>query len=249
MLTSIIRSIPLSSAVRQAWRDSGAKLISRKNLEDSEATLRAIEKLGTDVVINLGRTDDSAQVCVDAGLTVFNPPSLVRHISHPLALRRNLNEFIPPRPAGGQPYWLKRGGFGGVGTSFHKAWTHDHHYDLMGGDVQVHIVGDQYRIISVGDTVVQAFRKEGEYDGIGKHEFAFHWVGVDGIRNGGFIPLIKGAVNTLPDRDRSIIGWDVIVDSRTNRPYILEANFSPGVNANTAERIISIVKRSGTENG
>jgi hypothetical protein len=109
---------------------------------------------------------------------------------------------------------------------------------VVGYDVQQHVDGIEYRVTTVGDTVVQAHKKE-LLDGVGN--FVWHWVGVDGVRANGIIPLCKKALGNVPGGDYSMFGWDIIVGK--DGPIVIEINTSPGVNEHTAQRIVTQIER------
>jgi len=89
----------------------------------------------------------------------------------------------------------------------------------------------------VGDAIVQASIKE-PLNGVGN--FNWKWVGLDGIRSNGIIPLIKSAIEDIPHWHRTIFGWDVIVD---DKPWVIEINTSPGVNDASAKRIVEQIEK------
>ena len=223
------RSVPLAKDTRDAWKLHGVRFARRDRSDISVRNIVITQNY--QALINLGNVDrDFSNWPVD----VWNPPDLIKSISTATALRRTLGDFLPPHNIVG-PHWHKRNGFGGKGKVFH-----DHargECPIMGGDVQAHVDGVEYRIITVGDLVVQASRKLGTFP-----HFTYEWVGVEGIAQGGFIPFLKEAVSTIKGYERAIIGWDVIHDG--NQPFIIEGNTSPGVNDATAGRIINQVKET-----
>ena len=236
MSVLIVRSVPLSKAVRESWRSAGAKFLKRNAHQDKLNKLAA----KADAVLNLGNLEFDFD---ELDAPVFNYPGDVRAISHPSALRRNLGDFIPPHPEKGDWYWVKRGGFGGLGTELYTNWpgTKDP-AEIRFGDIQKHVEGEEFRVITVGDVVVQATRKLNPRWVNGKHQFDFEWVGVEGIKSNGIIPLLKKAINSMEWDGCTVIGWDVIVGPEG--AFILEGNFSPGVNEATASRIVEQMRRS-----
>ena len=224
-----IRSVALSKTTQASWKASGAIVFRRRNRETvwdqrfhSTTTYQA--------VLNLGNTDMSFE---GIPVPVFNPPELVFGISSPVALRRQIPELLPQATIMG-PHWHKRSGMKGQGKQFHPGT--EGQCPVMGGDTQAHIEGTEYRIITVNNTIVQATRKHGTAP-----NFEFEWVGVEGISKGGFIPLLKEATETIAHFGNSVIGWDVIHNG--NRPFIIEANTSPGVNDATAQRIVDQIRK------
>lgn len=213
-----IRSIPLSQETHDAWTANDVRFLRRTRTDTDIA--RIVERNRGEAVFNLGNT----ALDLNLHVPVFNMPDTVRAISLPTALRRTLNEFIPEASRAG-PHWHKLGGYGGRGVvNCNGGVECDRHV----GDVQQHVPGDEYRVYSVGDSIVQAYVKEnGEWRG-GKHYFDFRWVGVDGIRRSGIIPLIKQAVPNIPGWATSILGWDIIVPGRRRDPKVIEINTCPG---------------------
>ena len=230
-----VKSIPLMRGTNNAWKTvPGLFFADRKR--DSRSIERHIASRHYDAVINLGRVDIDFGNCLGR---VFNDPSTVRAISTPKALRRTLDDFIPKYTHIGN-HWHKSRGYGGMGKSFHA----ETEVSCVGydGDAQRHIPGLEYRIVTVGDRIVQASLK-GERRTMlnGRNSFAYSWVGVEGVKNGGFIPLLKEAIRTVPGGQSSVLGWDVL-SLVGETPCIIEVNTCPGVNSATAGRIISRVK-------
>jgi hypothetical protein len=182
-------------------------------------------------IINYGNLGHDFNGC---NIPVFNSRDAIRAISSPSGLRRTLNDYIPNSNNNG-PHWHKSNGFGGVGKTFHE--QKDLGCSSYSGDTQSHINGIEYRVLTVGDVVVQAARKERIDDSF---NFEWTWVGVDGIRSNGIIPHIKSAIENIPDWLYTVFGWDIIVG---DRPYVLEINTSPGVNEHTAKRIVKQIER------
>ena len=226
---AVIRTVPLAKDTRNSWTQAGARVIPRKTVE--AFMVKANPEPMADIVLNLGwRTD----IFKKAGRKVFNLPSLVRALSYPGDLRRTLGEFLPPLGEPGKPHWHKLPGYGGEGKTLCADSTCSLSADSK-EDMQSHVEGDEYRINTVGDTIVQAHKKIGDP----VKGFEFFWVGVQGISQNGIIPMLKEAIQSLPeslDWQHSVLGWDIIVGP--NGPVILECNTSAGVNYATALRIV-----------
>lgn len=229
MTVLINRSIPLSKESRDAWRNANAIVLSRRPLK-RDSQLSAIPQEER-VVVNLGIADDIS------GNVRFNSRRSVRSVLTPAAIRRTLPELLPPIPKLGEDAWFKGPGQHGE-NKYRHIWGGDG-YDDPRWDMQLHIEGTEYRVITVGPVIVQAHRKTRDDS---KRGFLWEWVGVQGIRKGGIIPLVKRAVEAVPDGDFTVIGWDLIVGE--DRPYIIEANSSPGVNDATAERIVRAINNA-----
>jgi hypothetical protein len=229
-----IKSVPLWKETNVAWKTvPDFWFIDRAR--DPDSVIRHINSRQYEAAINLGRTD----IRTDAiGCPVYNRVGTIRAISTPRALRKTIPDFIPASNLD-MPHWHKARGFGGKGKRFCR-------FNCTGAttneDIQVHIEGMEYRIVTVGDVVVQAARKsERRPSNDGRNTFTYTWIGVDGIRKDGFIPFLKEAITEIPDGDKSVLGWDVLHDG--TRPWIIETNTSPGVNAFTAARIVGAIRR------
>jgi hypothetical protein len=238
MTLLVVKSIPLSRDTVRAWKSTNQVTFLRRS-RNGEIPHTIARRY--DAILNLG----NVQLTVGgSGHRIYNSPNSIRAVSTAPALRRTLGDtdlgVIPPYEFDG-PHWHKHSGFGGEGKTFHEDVipTLCHR---MRGDVQQHVEGMEYRIISVGERIVQASRKDDSYvdTRTGRRRFNYTWVGVEGIRRGGFIPTIKAATHAIPNGERTIIGWDVIYDGE--KPWIIEANTSPGVNEATAARISSAIR-------
>lgn len=230
----LCRSIPLSKDTRDAWRDAGVRLVRRSSL-NSRAIRAIVERLDEPRILNLGNLDiDFSGIKCD----IYNRPDTIRAISHPVSLRHTLGDFIPEQTRNG-PHWHKEGGFGGRGATFHEKLLGE--CVAFGGDVQAHVNGVEYRVITVGNVVVQASKKVNVEWVNGKHNFDYEWCGVDGIRSNGIIPYLKSAIEAVPGGSMAVLGWDIIV---ADRCYIIECNTSPGVNEPTAKRIVSQMEKT-----
>lgn len=227
----VIKCIPLSETTRSAWREAGCTILPRKygtNIPENYANEH-------NVIINLGNGE--LRVPNPEDHIIFNHPDTVWKTYSALVLRETLgNDFVPPYTIKG-PHWHKNPGHKGKGKIFHEDIRGE--CAILSGDSQQHINGIEYRIITVGDSIVQAFVKESNASD--PFDFYYSWVGVNGVKSDGFIPLIKSALEQIPDYNHSIFGVDVIHDG--NRPWIIEINTSPGVNGFTANRIVKQVER------
>ena len=245
MTVFVNRSIPLSQESRDGWRNAGAVVLARN---DGRAIRRLADVSREDVVLNLGIGTMHLVDC-----NIWNVPDTVRSILTPAAIRRTMPDLIPPQDFEG-PHWLKGPGQHGVNKQFHDHgegwevnrcdWELDQRPQWAGQwDIQKHIEGTEFRVITVGNSVVQAHRKQrSTLPGL-EIDFGFEWswVGVGGIKNNGLIPLVKKAVALIPNGDRSVVGWDCIVGEAG--AYIIEGNTSPGVNDATARRIVEAIQR------
>jgi hypothetical protein len=230
-----IKSVPLMRSTNVAWKTVPDFYFLAR--ERSARSARAhVNTRSYDAIINLGRLDVELGESISP---VFNDLDTIRAVSTPAALRRTMGDFLPPQtPAN----WIKGPGFGGTGTEFEPGWGFREYEPLgPGEDTQAHIEGTEYRVITVGESVVQASRKgERTVGANGRNQFAYEWVGIQGIRKSGIIPLLKEAIKLVPGGERSVLGWDIILAA--DKPYVIECNTSPGVNDATAARIVAAVK-------
>jgi len=233
-----IKSVPLWKETNRAWKSvPGLWFVDRKR--DPGSIVRHIASRNYEAILNLGRVDINFRGLIPP---VFNSPDTVRAVSTPRAIARTLDGLdLLPEDTHVGPHWHKERGFGGFGKEFVGTWGT--RCDAFRGVSQVHVAGDEYRILTVGDRVVQASKKIERRTTIGgRNDFTYSWVGVEGVRQRGFIPAVKEAVAAVPDFEQTVFGWDVIHDGE--RPYIIECNTSPGVNEATAGRIVEAVRNA-----
>lgn len=230
-----IRSIPLGTETREGWNGVGVRFV-RRHRSDTEIQ-GVIDRYGYDSAINLGDRGFRS-----ATTPVWNELETVLSVMAPERLRQTLDGFGMAARRIDMPHWHKTLGWGGSGVRFHdsrlSAAEAGQPCELV-GEVQEHIEGDEFRVITVGNRVVQASRKVNCEWNNGRHYFDYEWCGVNGIRNNGAIPLLKRAVEMVPGYVHSVLGWDIIVD---DRPYIIECNTSPGINEATARRIVAAME-------
>ena len=230
MKALIIRSIPLTTDTISVWHTQETKFLRRTR--DAFVS----DKIGRwfDVIINLGNVDLSSNHAY-----IINHPDTIKAASAPKALRNSLNDFLPLENNNG-PHWHKGKGFAGDDKIYHENACS---VIYPSKDVQAHINGQEYRILTCGNKIIQAAKKDNRFSyGYGvPSDFKYEWIGVEGVRKGGFIPLLRGAVELLPGGEDSFIGWDIIHDGE--KPYIIEANFSPGVNEHTVKRLFNALEK------
>lgn len=228
------RSIPLSKVSRNAWANAGAIVLSRNPSKRMHQLAAHAEDAY--VVVNLGITNFDANADVE-----YNEPDSVRSVLTPARLRKTMPNLIPPQPLKGQPFWDKGPGQGGNNKIFNEKLLSDDFIPLPGRDLQRHIEGSEYRVISVGRRVVQSHLKSNIEWTDGQHEADWEWAGVTAIKGTGIIGLVHKAVDLVPNGEHTVFGWDIIL---ADKPYIIEANSSPGVNDATAGRIMKAIKDS-----
>ena len=229
----LIRSIPISIQTKSAWKNAGVDVVPRSvtNLNDRYDNISAI--------INMGNLEiDLSEI----NTLIFNKHDTIRAISTPKALRNVFGECDPPIipiATYDGPHWHKGKGCGGANKMFHEDTCKDEH--IIASDLQQHIKGTEYRVLTVGDIIVQATQKN-RINGIGN--FDWNWIGVHGIRNSGIISHIKQAITLIPAWTFSILGWDIIYDNSNNNIYTIEINTAPGVNKHSAQRIVNQIRKT-----
>ena len=226
----MVRSIPLSRVTRDAWKAAGAMFARR------DSTPERIRMLGESrTIINLGGSNMNIE-------GMWNNAPDIAPLLTPMASRAKLDNLMPTnRWYGMGSYWLKGQGRGGANKEKVLLVHRGEHNDLleraawMNGDVQYHIEGNEYRVITVGTKVVQGMTRVDNADG----ERAYVWTGVNGLPS--TVKEIARKAAMLMNHERLIVGWDVIEQSM-DRAYILEGNSCPGVNEATANRILDAVE-------
>lgn len=225
----MVRSIPLSTDTRDAWKEAGA-WFARRDRTDSQieriADGRTIINLGSS---NLGLVTDN----------VWNKSDDIAPLLTPASSRVMFHELMPTDEwIGPDFYWAKTPGRGGNGKQRYYLNDRQAHNvikrdtDWNEGDIQLELVGQEYRVITVEDKVVQVMKRSGT-----NGSRVYEWVGVSAAPD-----HIKKVARTASSRlnGRNIIGWDVV--EWFGRAYIFEGNSCPGVNAATAGRILDAVE-------
>ena len=227
----MVRSIPLALTTRDAWKENGA-MFAKRTSDDRRIAMLADG--GT--IINLGSSTFAL-----TGSNVWNERKVIEPLLTPFTSRTLLGSLMPSgRYEGPGYYWLKGQGRGGANKEklfirnvqeFNELMVRA---DWMEGDVQQHIEGQEYRVITVGEKVVQVMKRTG---GHLASDRVYTWVGVQGCDS-----IVKAAARKAAMKlanSNTIIGWDVIDNGRA---YILEGNSCPGVNVATAGRILDAVE-------
>jgi hypothetical protein len=238
MRTLAVRSIPLSEATRNGWHSANVRF-AKRNRNNSQIENIAVQ-YGYDSVLNLGDRGFFSEKVL-----TWNRIESVWAVMEPQALRVTMPDFLPAElDEDTGAHWHKSMGWGGVGKRFHDKFYEGCDENWYNDDTQEHIEGIEYRIITVGDRLVQASRKEPQSEGWPPIPtgFNWHWIGVDGVADNGIIPQIKQAVLLIPYWETTILGWDIIVDDI--KPYVIEVNSCPGVNEATAQRIVKAMGKA-----
>lgn len=190
---------------------------------------------GSTTVINLGSSNMNME-------GIWNKADDIAALLTPAASRAVLGTLMPSTTWEGEGYyWLKGQGRGGHNKEKTYVTTEHSHNELrsrarwMQGDVQHNINGTEYRVITVGDKVVQVNMRT-DTDG----NRLYQWIGVSACPPG--IKTVAREAARLLDSEKIIVGWDLIVDEFDDRVYVLEGNSCPGVNTATAKRILDAVE-------
>lgn len=243
----ILQGIPLARSTREAWKEYGWIVLRRGSTEELMNTLvnhaqEIMQYEGKFVILNCGLSQfteaawkdylDYNWIGDERNFILFNPGEQIALTRRPGDLRRLMDELLPPRPDHYPAQaWAKGPGHGGENKAL-QMWQKDPQLPKE-WDLQTHIEGQEYRLVTVNGTVVQCSERHGS-----NGERAYTWRGVREAPRGS-IPLVKRASEYL--EKSSIIAWDIIADD--SKCYILEANTAPGVNSHTARRITEAVIR------
>jgi len=228
MRAMAVRSIPLSSATRHAWKSAGVSFARR---DRTDADIMRITPPGIPI-LNLG----SSTFALDHD-AVWNIAENVKPLLTPAGTREKFSPFLPPGTWQGDGfYWEKYSGRAGRNKQrlyLSNEWIHDstrHTAQHGQGDLQLEVEGQEYRAITVGDKVVQV---NARYGSNGAREY--RWVGV---RNAP-APIkstAKACASLL--EGNNVIAWDLIM-TEDERVYMFEGNSCPGINDATAQRIVA----------
>lgn len=231
----LVPSLPLSQSTRQAWRNAGGTY-SRRGRSVEE--IMDIATRNDWSIINLG---NSRFQPAPSPVPVHNHGLQVKFLTEPLEVRAKLGALMPsPNYEGPGYYWEKGAGYGGRNKS--KFWI-DNARDFneirrialfSGNELQQHVVGTEYRVVTVGNKVVQGNIRYGD-----NGDRTYEWVGVSGLP-----PAVKARAKEAAElaftSDRTVIAWDLI-ETHSGTVYLFEGNACPGVNDATANRIVDAV--------
>jgi hypothetical protein len=228
-----IRSITLSEESSQAWKAAGCYFPRRERTMQQMLDLYVRNE--SDFIINLGHTafNPSDEDLNRRGIipdNLFNIGRNIRPLVRPGTTRELLGDLLPPYPVESDvfaiDYWVKAPGAKGKG----KVLTRGHELPKIPKewDLQVHIKGQEYRVITVDDTVVQVNERHGD-----NGDRSYEWVGVTAAPRA-VKQVAKDAARKL--EGRNVIGWDIILEN--DKAYVLEGNSCPGMNDATAKRIL-----------
>ena len=240
MSIAAIEGIKLSQSSAAAWREAGVQTLYPRRIGHPLTFLQA----GHDVVLNLGSragSVSSVQRLFDG--VFFNPVEVVKATTSQPVFGHIMVDLTPEdmmETDEERTVWLK--GPGRAGKNKFALGIAGQIYEVPRGFVvQKHIEGEEWRLHSVNDRIVQSHRRVGE-----NVNREYIWMGVKhtpmDLRE-----MVKEGVRRLHewvdvDSPNTVLAWDLIHDG--DRPYVLEANTAPGMNSATAERIIRQVRRN-----
>ena len=233
----VVRGMPLTAATVQAWKDGGQSQDVATHFMRSGGLPERLADLADryDAILNLGRLGLDDYTC---GVPMFNITESISMLNSPVHVRRSpLAVMLPPKavPVDGmfRNVWVKAKGFHDKGNIFRETISVGE-VAMLGGDavdVQQHVEGQEYRVVTVGDRIVQASTSEGR---------VYTWEGVKSLPRVLHLAA-KYAAGLLPT-DYTVVGWDfIVVDG--GEVFLLEGNSSLGVNAATAGRVLSAMGR------
>lgn len=232
-----IRSVQLSVETTNAWKEVNIRFARRGRTTSQNMGLALGD--GYDFVLNLGKSEFSVDESGYMPKFIWNNGPNILPLLYPGFTRELLGDMMPPQPQGfPADVWIKAPGMKGKGK-YKKAIDRRLHLPRE-WDWQEHIVGTEYRVLTVGDRVVQSFIKEGDAT-----TRDYTWVGLEGTPR----EVKRKAREAAKLLDGSnVVGWDIVEEDSVQRNvYIFEGNSCPGVNYATASRIKEEIDRQMEE--
>lgn len=233
MTFALVRSIRLGRTTTRAWKSAGGVFIPR-GLSTWEK-MRYASRIGAEFIVNLGNTrfNPTEYGRQDGnGIPVIGYGNNVQALVTPGATRRDLWAYMPPRPVEfPATVWVKTPGFGGRGK--YKEFVTEPLVLPSTWDWQEHVDGQEYRLVTVGDKIVQDFERFGD-----NGEREYHWIRMSEVSSD-LKAIVRAAAASLPGTN--VVAWDAIV-TQEGRPYIFEGNTCPGMSERTAERIVRQIR-------
>lgn len=230
----IAQGVPLSLESRMAWKTAGWTILKNREEDEFFLSLRDMRRQEPILLLNAGMSWLTSEKLHNRVDILINPGEQIEATRRPQDIRANLGEFLPPWPTSyPAEIWMK--GPGRQGNNKEKTVVEKQPPVPRGWDIQQHIEGTEYRLITVGDRVVQVLERGGTNE-----DREYTWVGV----TNGPDRLIGMAKRAAARLDKpSVIAWDMIHEKGTGTPFILEANSAPGMSEPTAARITDMVYR------
>lgn len=241
--TMIVRTIGLGRSMVNAWKEVGGWFPKRERSVSSKLDLMA-DNYGTDGYIfnfgDMGFTPSDAELearGIDPD-RYYNRPHIVRPLARPGSARRVVGHLMPKDPRTMEPdswvtAWVKAPGQGGQGKTKIEGFVRHLPEIPADWDIQVHVTGTEFRVVTVGAAVVQVNERSGP-NGAREYE----WVGVRNA-DSDVKAVARAAARALGD-ERTIIGWDLIANDQ--QVLLFEGNTCPGTNDALARRIFDYVK-------
>lgn len=198
-----------------------------------------------DAIVNLGHHNWPVHN------NIWNPSSVVRLANTLHEYDEFMEGLVPPFPKIGEPFWVKHPGQQGNGKQYYPEFTEElaSLYSNIHAGIQRHVDGEEFRLITVGDYVVQAARKIPDPlpDGTSKvGVFEWQWIGTKGCNNfPGLIPKAKAAASRFVEAFGTyqiILGHDIIYQP-SGECFLIESNTAPGMNEATAGRVLKQMKQ------
>lgn len=228
-----IRSVQLHTDTTQAWKNAGVSFF-RRGSEISSIISRMLDNPDM-VVLNLGKTSATFKMYENPELAgrIWNDGSDIRPLVWPGTSAELLTGLTPPKPESfPADIWIKAPGRAGRGK-FHKQV--DRPMSLpKEWDWQAHIIGQEYRVVTVGHKVVQNFERHGPN---GNREY--RWVRMADTPKR-VKKLARVAARRVPGLN--VIAWDIV--STEEEAYVFEGNTCPGVNVATANRVVEEIRKN-----
>lgn len=239
----VVQTIPLSRDTRDALKSYSGVIARRDRTAYDIGQL--VRESDYEFVLSMGLSPLSV---TDWGLNtpLYNPMEVIFRTVTPGKMRTNFPEFLPPRLDGDVLYpvqgWVKGPGQHGQNKVLRLYERPSTERLGTNWDTQVHIEGDEYRVILVNDKVVQSFMRVDRNNDPTDREYS--WVGVVNLD-----PEVKKRAKQFASvlgEYNFVLGLDII-RSRDGVVYILEANSSPGLNEATAGRVVKQIRINNAE--
>ena len=227
----LTRSVQLSTDTTNAWKAVGGQFLRRgRTMEETLEVARNYR-----FIVNLGKSSFAPTESILHEYNnpfVFNHGDNVKQLLWPGEARRLFGAVLPPRPTEfPASVWIKAPGMQGKGK-----YKKDIDYPLelpKEWDWQKHIEGTEYRIITVGNRIVQNLVRSGP-----NNDRVYNWLPMADVdRN--LKRMVRRAAALL--QGYNILAWDAIISDEGT--FIFEANSCPGMSPQTAQRVVTEADR------
>lgn len=227
----VSHDIPLSRQTVDAWKSQGAIVFKRhRPAAFIEQYLQRHSEV--EFILNLGSALSADSLFEKP---VINPNHTVEALWTPGDTRRAFDAVLPPFPIPGDaPWWQKQPGRGGRNKVKWDTPFGEHITPWRGsGDMQKHIEGDEYRVITVGGRIVQQARRLGP-----NGDRIYRWLPREELPNT-VTDVVARATRNMGTY--TLVAWDTV--DAGNAGFVFEGNCCPGVKEPTATRIVNAVRR------